>query len=223
MVNKKELYEKFVRMQRMMGRLRFRAKVDLGAVNDTFRGQGRVLAILKMKPEVSAGDLAYMLDLRPSSLNELLNKLENGGYITRAPAEADKRVVMIRLTEKGRNFEPKGQGLEDIFDALSEGERENLNKYLDRMIEELKKRMAEEGDDFDVMAAMRRFRRGAERFGERFDDGLMGFWRSQRGMGGSGQSECGCGAPDCSDDQSCDCGDPGCGCGDDPDDKGGGK
>ena len=43
---------------------------------DSRRGQGRVLAILKMQPEISQKELLYLLDMRPQSLGELLSKLE---------------------------------------------------------------------------------------------------------------------------------------------------
>ena len=43
--------------------------------SDATRGQGRILAFLKLRDGISTRDLAYLLDLRVSSLNELLAKL----------------------------------------------------------------------------------------------------------------------------------------------------
>ena len=54
-------------------------------MSETQRGQGRVLAWLKMQPEISRKELAYLLDMRAQSLGELLAKLERIAYIERAP------------------------------------------------------------------------------------------------------------------------------------------
>ena len=50
------------------------------------RGQGRVLSILKLKPEITQKELTYLLDMSKQALGELLKKLENCGYITRTPS-----------------------------------------------------------------------------------------------------------------------------------------
>lgn len=39
-------------------------------------GQGRVLALLKIQPEIATKDMAYLLGIKQQSLNELLKKLE---------------------------------------------------------------------------------------------------------------------------------------------------
>lgn len=66
------------------------------------RGQGRVLSILKLKPEITQKELTYLLDMSKQALGELLNKLENCGYITRTPSQEDGRVMIVTLTEKGK-------------------------------------------------------------------------------------------------------------------------
>lgn len=119
-----------------------------GPFADPYRGQGRVLALLKMKPEISQKDLSYLTDIRPQSLGELLAKLENNGYITREPLEADRRVMMIRLTEKGADEqlpEPGGKEHAALFDCLEDDERDNLAEYLERVIAALRERLKESG------------------------------------------------------------------------------
>ena len=101
--NAKELFEKLMRLQWLIQRQRLQNRGTRGPFADPTRGQGRVLAILKMQPEISTKDLSYLLDIRQQSLSELLGKLEKAGYITRRPRESDKRVMMVKLTDKGRD------------------------------------------------------------------------------------------------------------------------
>ena len=105
---------------------------------DTTRGQGRILAALKLKDGIATRELAYVLGIRVPSLNEALSKLENAGYIVREPDPRDRRVQLIALTDLGRALtnqmgegEPEG---DNIFEVLTEQERANLNDYLDRLI-----------------------------------------------------------------------------------------
>lgn len=49
------------------------------------------MAFLKLRDGIRTRDLAYLLDIRISSLNELLAKLEKNGYITREPSQEDRR------------------------------------------------------------------------------------------------------------------------------------
>ena len=102
------------------------------------RGQGRVLGILKIQPEISQKDLSYLLDMSNQSLSELLSKLERAGYITRTKSETDRRVMNIRLTATGVEAaneadEQKRSG-EDFFDCLSTEERTGLVLYLNKII-----------------------------------------------------------------------------------------
>ena len=59
---------------------------------DTTRGQGRILAALKLKDGIATRELAYVLGIRVPSLNEALSKLENAGHIVREPDPRDRRV-----------------------------------------------------------------------------------------------------------------------------------
>ena len=105
---------------------------------DTTRGQGRILAALKLKDGIATRELAYVLGIRVPSLNEALSKLENAGYIVREPDPRDRRVQLITLTDSGRALTGQlGEGepeSDNIFEVLTEQERTNLSDYLDRLI-----------------------------------------------------------------------------------------
>lgn len=65
---------------------------------------GRLLACLAENPHVTSRDLCEILDLRPSSLSEMLTRAEGEGWITRAVDEEDRRVQRIDLSPKGKSF-----------------------------------------------------------------------------------------------------------------------
>ena len=129
-----ELNEKLSRLQWLRHKQHMRAHVEGGLMADQTRGQGRILAMLKMQDGISTKDLSYMLGIRISSLNELLAKMEKSGYITREPSVADKRVMLVKLTEKGKNEQQQELNPGDIFNCLSEEEQKVFGDYLDRII-----------------------------------------------------------------------------------------
>ena len=141
---------------------------------DTTRGQGRILAALKLKDGIATRELAYVLGIRVPSLNEALSKLENAGYIVREPDPRDRRVQLITLTDSGRALtnqmgegEPEG---DNIFEVLTERERTNLSDYLDRLIV----RMHEDLPDLE--ADRQEWERAAR---ERMGDDAFEAWAAQ--------------------------------------------
>ena len=65
---------------------------------------GRLLACIAENPNVSSRDLCEILDLRPSSLSEMLARAEKEGMITRTVDEADRRIQRVDLSPKGKSF-----------------------------------------------------------------------------------------------------------------------
>jgi DNA-binding MarR family transcriptional regulator len=122
-----------------------------GPLGNIHRGQGRVLALLKIKPEISQKEMAQILDMRPQSLGELLEKLERNGYITREHSAEDHRIMNVKLTEAGKELleqNTEQSFSEDLFNRLNEEEKSQLNDFLDRIIATLKEKFAEEGLEF---------------------------------------------------------------------------
>lgn len=161
-----ELHEKLSQLQWLLHRRHMMSRAEHGPFSDTSRGQGRVLAALKMQPDISTKDLSYLLGIRVPSLNELLSKLEKGGYIVRKPSDADRRVMLMQLTEKGNEAQPADNGCSDIFDCLNEDETEKFAEYLDRVIDSLEAQVGDVPDEQAMHHWMRgaRSRMGDERF-----------------------------------------------------------
>ncbi len=102
-------------------------------------GQRRILALLRLKSPVSQKELLDVCGIRPASLSELLNKMENAGYISREKDETDKRSVLVSLTDAGRKAadeweaDSSGDG-SGIFDCLTGEEKNQLSAILHKLI-----------------------------------------------------------------------------------------
>lgn len=135
-----ELMEQFMRIQWLLSRYFHHHMRNHSPMGFPYSGQGRVLKLLKMKPEIAQKDLSEILGMRPQSIGELLSKLEKKGYITRTPSPDDKRVTIVHLTDKGRDaddFESEQSLSTDIFNCLTKEEQAQLKDYLNRIIKEL--------------------------------------------------------------------------------------
>ena len=116
---------------------------------DPRRGQGRILTALKKMSGVNQRELAFILDIRPQSLGELLQKLEQNGYITRRIDENDKRSLIVELTEKGRNLKFQRPNYENIFNCLNEAEQNNMKHYLQLISSRLEELIDNEDNNND--------------------------------------------------------------------------
>ena len=67
--------------------------------------EGRLIFLLSKEGSLTTSELIEKMDLRPSSMSELLTKLENRGLVTRSQSEDDKRVNIVSLTDKARNIQ----------------------------------------------------------------------------------------------------------------------
>ena len=56
---------------------------------------------------MTTSELMEVLDLRPSSMSELLTKLEEKGLIARSQSEEDRRVNVVTITDKARSIQEK--------------------------------------------------------------------------------------------------------------------
>ncbi len=129
-----ELIEEFSETAKLLSKYQLWYHRKFGPSGDPHRGQGRVLKILKLQPEISQKELGYLLDMRNQSLGELLAKLEKSGAITREPSEEDRRSMIIKLTAAGAELAASGgekaADAGEIFECLSIEDREKLREIL---------------------------------------------------------------------------------------------
>jgi DNA-binding MarR family transcriptional regulator len=62
----------------------------------------RLLGVLRDR-EPTMHELARILDLDKSSVTGLVDRAERRGLVARAPSPADRRAVLVRLTDDGRS------------------------------------------------------------------------------------------------------------------------
>ena len=135
-VNNQLLFHKFIMINEVLDRRNKKQNPEMKSIT---KGQGRLIILLKRKDNLSTKELSEILNISVTSLNETLNKLEQQNLIRKVPSPKDKRVLLVELTEDGRSLEFKNHEDVDIFDTLSEEEKENLNEYLNRNPEKYEK------------------------------------------------------------------------------------
>lgn len=59
------------------------------------------------EPSLTAQEVARRLDVTPATVTAALNRLEEGGLLERIRSNADRRVVQVRVTAKGRGVVEK--------------------------------------------------------------------------------------------------------------------
>ena len=117
---------------------------------DPRQGQGRILSTLQSMNGIPQKQLGYMLDIRPQSLGELLQKLESNGYIRRYHSKQDKRALIVELTEKGRTFHLMRPKYEKLFAKMDLHEKSELMKSLEKISEQLTELIQKENEELQT-------------------------------------------------------------------------
>jgi len=120
----------FRRASRLMARVYHRR-------DHAHHAQSHVLDLLRERGPVSQRDLLEELDVRSSSLSEVLRKLELGGWITRERNPEDRRGFVISATERTMASVEPDDGAEggqaDLFACLNDEERTSLRDILTKL------------------------------------------------------------------------------------------
>ena len=96
------------------------------------------LQLLAKEENVTAGRISEYLDIKPSSVTQIVKKLEATGTIERIKSESDARVTFVVLTEKGRESLAERGAIstdlkDELFKGFSEEELQQLEAYLTRI------------------------------------------------------------------------------------------
>ena len=136
----RQVTEQLLHLQMLLHRMAFCGYISSSGTirSNPYRGQGKVLSLLKNRPEIRQKELSELLDMSKQSLAELLAKLERKGYIARGPSPDDRRSITVRLLDKGRKAaeDMDGDGVEtlQVLDCLNEEELFRFGEYLGRVI-----------------------------------------------------------------------------------------
>ena len=101
--------------------------------------QRRILALLTARGSMEQKELLEELDVRSTSLSEILGKLEHKGLISRERDSGDRRGFIISPTEEARTMmaghdEEHRQGADSLFKEFSEEEKASLKTLLEKLV-----------------------------------------------------------------------------------------
>lgn len=136
-MNQQQLYELFQQVNRQIRREIFQNESEKQK-NSLSPGQERLLRVLNRHSGKSQKELAEMIRVRPSSLSEVLKKLEEKSLLIKKQDENDRRFNAYFLTSEGKELaeqlilQRKNKGAE-FFDVLTLEEQENLGKILEKL------------------------------------------------------------------------------------------
>ena len=91
------------------------------------------LSVLVFGGSRTLGELAQAEQVRPPSITRIVQNLEADGLVEREPDAADRRIVRVRATEKGRQILEEGRrrrisDLAGRLAPLGDGEMEMLER-----------------------------------------------------------------------------------------------
>lgn len=99
-----------------------------------------MLVLWQNRSGIAVKDLGGKLDLDSGTLSPLLKRIESQELITRIRQTTDERVVIIKLTEKGRELQQSAEHIPAQMFAvtgLSPEKLQSLTGELDQLIENL--------------------------------------------------------------------------------------
>jgi DNA-binding MarR family transcriptional regulator len=112
---------------------------------------GEYKLLLKLRAEgpeqgLSAGDLSRALVMSSGGMTNLLDRLEGDGLVRRGSDPNDRRSVVVTLTPKGRKAIDRAVAAEaareaELLEALTPGERKELNDLLRRVMRGFEERL----------------------------------------------------------------------------------
>jgi len=106
--------------------------------------QGRILFALWRGDGIPINELAGRTRLSKSTLTSMLDRLEEASHIAREPSGEDRRVILIRLTEKDRGLQDRyvkvsREMTELFYDGFTSEEIDEFEGYLERILDNLTK------------------------------------------------------------------------------------
>lgn len=98
--------------------------------------QFRVLVVLSAEGPQRMGDLAERIGVHPSTLTRTVERLEHGGWITRAPVPGNRREIRVDLTGTGEELvatvtTKRREQIYAALSTLSADEREALRRGME--------------------------------------------------------------------------------------------
>jgi MarR family transcriptional regulator, organic hydroperoxide resistance regulator len=111
------------------------------------RSQLRAMTALAEDSLISMGSLCSIAKVKLPSLTEVVDRFEKQGILARVRDNADRRVVRVRFTEKGKKMhrtmlQRREEELKGVFGPLTRKERADLGNALETITALLNKMLA---------------------------------------------------------------------------------
>lgn len=140
----RETLEQFIQYMQTINRF-LRSNVFDQQQSPLTRVQWLLLRYVSRSGASTIGSLAVHLDVRPSTMSQMVDRLEKAGLVYRESSDPDARVRWVKLTNEGvemiRRMETLwAESLLEPFEQLSEAERAQLMNYMQRLAEALPKK-----------------------------------------------------------------------------------
>ncbi|AVX21561.1 DNA-binding transcriptional regulator, MarR family [Carboxydocella sporoproducens DSM 16521] len=138
-MNEREFEDYLERWQAAFGRIMRNFGNRLAAEEPDLTGpQFFLLNLLDQQGQATVSQLAEALHVKPSSVTVMLDRLENNGLIVRSRETRDRRVVLISLSEAGKDKLAEARRkrrlvLKGYLEKLDQEEREVLLTILEKM------------------------------------------------------------------------------------------
>ena len=143
-MNDKELYKQVNEFSRIWHQLLvLDQKMDLEQYYSEFLqmtiNEINVISLCSEKPDIILKDISKMLDLPKSTLTNIINRLEEKGYLFRTITKKDLRSYGLCLTEKGMQVQKEHLEYESevfiaVLETLEEGERKELIRLMNKIL-----------------------------------------------------------------------------------------
>ena len=185
MATRAEIMEKLGEVQHMLNIARHNRKEQEEA---TDANVARVLALLRLKSEISVEEMSTVLGIGADALGTTLGNMANDDLVV-VTKDEDDNVQSVTLGEKGQEEQPKPRDLQNVaLDGFTDDEVDVLASFLDRIEagvateigedwkEREQERLAKKRDDRDDRKSFGR--------GDRGDRGGRGGFRGGNDRGG---------------------------------------
>jgi DNA-binding MarR family transcriptional regulator len=109
-----------------------------------------VLKVIESDNSPTVGEIANSVSLSQATITNIVTRLEQRGYVTRTQCENDKRRVLVKITEKGRETIKRAPSL--LHDQFT-SQFQNLKKWEQLSIISSLQHVAEMMDAQDIEAS----------------------------------------------------------------------
>ncbi|MFD0959010.1 MarR family winged helix-turn-helix transcriptional regulator [Paenibacillus chungangensis] len=104
------------------------------------RTQLYMLLMIKERGKSRPTELAEKLDVKPSAVTVMIDRLEKAGYVARTYDQKDRRVILIELTDSGRHMldralEVRKEMVGKHLAQLSDDETKAVTEILEKMVQ----------------------------------------------------------------------------------------